>query len=169
MKRPPLILHLRDVLILPFTVTVIVPFVLYPDPSPYIPDTLFMKILGVLVGIPGLALLIYTIFLFGRIGHGTLAPWRPTRHLVVTGPYRYCRNPMITGVFFVLIGEALVLHSLYILVWAALFFLLNTVYFIVREEPDLYKRFGDEYLRYKEKVPRWIPRLTPYHPEQVQA
>jgi protein-S-isoprenylcysteine O-methyltransferase Ste14 len=106
--------------------------------------------------------LIYTITLFGRFGNGTLAPWQPTQKLVVIGPYRYVRNPMISGVFFILIGESLILHSTSILEWAGLFFLINTTYFILSEEPSLEERFGQDYRQYKRHVGRWIPRLHPY-------
>lgn len=162
MRQPSLLAHLRDILLLPFTVTVIVPYLVYDPRQDIIPDDVRLKIAGFVLLIPGLALFLYTVALFRIFGNGTLAPWTPTRRLVITGPYRYCRNPMITGVFFILLGESLILHSSSVLLWATLFFFINTVYFIVKEEPDLLKRFGADYLDYKANVPRWIPRLTPY-------
>jgi protein-S-isoprenylcysteine O-methyltransferase Ste14 len=93
------------------------------------------------------------------MGKGTLAPWNPTQNLVIEGPYKYVRNPMISGVFFILISEALFFSSANILLWAVLFFLINTVYFILKEEPDLEKRFGDAYRQYKKDVPRWLPKM----------
>lgn len=69
---------------------------------------------------------------------------------------------MITGVFFILIGESLIFHSTSILIWAGIFFLINTTYFLLFEEPGLHDRFGEEYLEYKRNVPRWIPRIKPY-------
>jgi protein-S-isoprenylcysteine O-methyltransferase Ste14 len=126
---------------------------------------------GVLVALPvlggaiailaGLGLWYRTVRLFAREGEGTLAPWDPTRKLVVRGPYRYVRNPMITGVLLVLLGEAALFGSLLILVWAVAFFAINTVWFRLVEEPGLVKRFGDEYEQYRRHVPRWVPRLTP--------
>ncbi|MFC0773481.1 methyltransferase family protein [Terrimonas alba] len=86
--------------------------------------------------------------------------------MVIAGPYQYCRNPMISGVFFILLGETLFLNSTNILTEALIFFVVNTVYFVLKEEPDLYKRFGEEYLVYKKNVPRWIPKLKPYKPPQ---
>ncbi|NII26029.1 isoprenylcysteine carboxylmethyltransferase family protein [Pseudoflavitalea sp. X16] len=162
MHQPSLIKHLRDILILPFTVTVIAPWFIYNPQQDTIPANMLTKVMGLLFLAPGVLLFFYTVFLFRKKGKGTLAPWTPTQKLVITGPYRYCRNPMITGVFFILIGEALFFHSLNILIWAFIFFTINTVYFIVKEEPDLYKRFGEEYKDYKEKVPRWIPKMKPY-------
>ena len=49
-----------------------------------------------------------------------------------------------------------------IFTWALFFFGLNSVYFILKEEPDLLKRFGEDYKNYKENVPRWIPRWKPW-------
>jgi protein-S-isoprenylcysteine O-methyltransferase Ste14 len=69
---------------------------------------------------------------------------------------------MITGVLTMLVGETAFLGSLALAVWAATFFLLNVVYFLIFEEPGLELRFGDEYRRYRSEVPRWIPRRTPW-------
>lgn len=148
---------------MPFTVTVIVPLLIHDRADRFFPDNLTLKISGILVVSSSLALFLYTVVLFRTYGRGTLAPWTPTEKLVVRGPYRYCRNPMITGVFFILIGESMIYSSRNILIWSGIFFLINTTYFLLKEEPDLYKRFGDEYLDYKKNVPRWIPRLTPYN------
>lgn len=97
--------------------------------------------------------------LFWQHGNGTPAPWDPPQNLIIRGPYRHVRNPMISGVVFLLIAEALCFRSTPIGVWAAVFFLGNSIYFPMVEEKGLEKRFGDTYLRYKANVPRWIPRL----------
>lgn len=97
-------------------------------------------------------------------GHGTLAPWDPPRHLVVRGPYRYVRNPMISGVVFVLFGEALLLLSQPHLTWALIFLGINSVYIPLLEEPLLAKRFGASYREYRRHVPRLVPRLRPWEP-----
>jgi protein-S-isoprenylcysteine O-methyltransferase Ste14 len=107
-------------------------------------------------------MLVWTILLFARVGKGTLAPWQPTQQLVIRGPYKYTRNPMISGVVGILTGEALWFNSWPILVWAGIFFCINTLYFIKIEEPSMMRRFGESYLQYKRAVPRWLPRLTPY-------
>ena len=105
---------------------------------------------------------LYTTFLFRQYAQGTLAPWQPTQKLVIRGPYRYCRNPMITGVVAMLLGEALFFNALGILIWACFFFVMNTFYFIFKEEPSMLARFGDDYVEYKKQVPRWVPRFRPY-------
>jgi protein-S-isoprenylcysteine O-methyltransferase Ste14 len=79
--------------------------------------------------------------------------------------YRFVRNPMILGVLTVLAGEAIVLMSRNILFWAIIFFIMNNLWFVLFEEPDLEKRFGEEYKEYKRNVPRWIPRTRPYTPD----
>lgn len=112
----------------------------------------------------GLALWVWTVRLFVRIGQGTLAPWDPTRHLVVDGPYSRVRNPMITAVLAVLLGEAALFGSPAVLIWCALFLGINWVYFVAYEEPGLERRFGDDYRAYRRNVPRWIPRRTPWTP-----
>jgi len=84
------------------------------------------------------------------------------RKFVVLGPYRYVRNPMIIGVLFILVGEALLLHSALIAAWMVVFFLLNAIYFPAIEEKDLEHRFGNPYREYMKNVRRWIPRLSPW-------
>jgi protein-S-isoprenylcysteine O-methyltransferase Ste14 len=127
---------------------------------------------GLLVQVGGLALLALglTLFVaslrrFATEGHGTLAPWDPPSELVVRGPYRYVRNPMISGVLLVLVGEALVLRSRAHLVWAGIFFAINATHIPLLEEPDLESRFGERYRKYRRHVPRLIPRLRPWTPD----
>jgi protein-S-isoprenylcysteine O-methyltransferase Ste14 len=110
----------------------------------------------------GLALVVWTIRLFATEGKGTLAPWDPTSTLVVRGPYRHVRNPMISGVASILAGEALLFGSTALGLWFAAFVAANAVYMPLVEEPGLRQRFGDGYDTYRENVPRWLPRLRPW-------
>jgi len=112
----------------------------------------------------GLALACWTVTLFMRFGQGTPAPWNPPRKLVVRGPYRYIRNPMITSVMFMLLAEALLYRSWPLAGWLIIFFLANAIYFPLVEEKGLSKRFGDAYLQYKAHVPRWFPRIASWTP-----
>jgi protein-S-isoprenylcysteine O-methyltransferase Ste14 len=107
----------------------------------------------------GLALVVWTVRLFATTGHGTLAPWDQTERLVVEGPYRRMRHPMITGVGLVLAGEAVLLGSPPLLLWLAAFVAANAIYLPLVEEPGLSRRFGPDYEAYKQAVPRWLPRL----------
>jgi protein-S-isoprenylcysteine O-methyltransferase Ste14 len=164
-KSPSLLLHIRDWLALPFVVTVILPFLQYKIGLHIVrvpPDS--FKVAGAILYTLGISLQLYTTSLFWKYANGTLAPWQPTQKLVIRGPYRYCRNPMITGVVAMLLGEALFFNALGILIWACFFFVMNTAYFIFKEEPALVARFGDSYTEYKKHVPRWIPKLRPYKP-----
>jgi protein-S-isoprenylcysteine O-methyltransferase Ste14 len=131
-----------------------------PPPANWLPP-----LLGCVSICLGLLLMYKTIWLFANVGEGTLAPWDPPRNLVVRGVYRYVRNPMISGVIFILLGEAILLGSLPVLVWFLIGFAVNAIYIPLIEEKRLERRFGDEYLAYKRNVPRWIPRLRPWTPK----
>ncbi len=162
--------QVRAIALLPGTVTVLVPVGLLvltgANPGWGIGGALaaLPVLLGVGLIFAGFALWLWTVRLFARVGKGTLAPWDPTRRLVVGGPYRHVRNPMITAVLMVLGGEAALFGSLPLLLWCLAFFALNHAFFCLREEPGLERKFGDEYLDYKRHVPRWLPRRTAWNP-----
>tara|TARA_A100001037_G_scaffold305853_1_gene347705 strand:- start:374 stop:898 length:525 start_codon:yes stop_codon:yes gene_type:complete len=121
-------------------------------------------VFGVLCAAAGLVLAGWTIVDFTRRGRGTLAPWDPPKNFLVTGPYRHVRNPMITGVALILVAEALLLHAVLVAAWAVVFFLINAAYIPKKEEPGPEKRLGAAYGHYRENVPRWMPRFTPWEP-----
>jgi len=81
---------------------------------------------------------------------------------VAEGPYRYLRNPMILGMYFILLGEAVLFWSLSLFFWVVIFFIANAVYIPLVEEKALLRRFGNDYSVYMKNVRRWIPRLTPW-------
>ena len=110
----------------------------------------------------GSALMLHTARVLSQRGKSTLAPWDPTRKLVVQGVYRHVRNPMMLGVFCVLLGETLLFGARGILLWTLLFAIVNVIGVPRFEEPGLQERFGAQYALYKKNVPRWIPRLTPW-------
>lgn len=168
--------HVCAIALLPGTVAVVIPAIILaaghgPDPgwgTEQLPTALLVAA-GVGLITTGLAMWLWTVRLFARIGKGTLAPWDPPRHLVVEGPYRHVRNPMISAVLAVLMGEGLAFGSSAILIEAAVFVAVNWAYFVLHEEPGLEKRFGDEYRAYKRAVPRWLPRRAPWAPPRPQA
>ena len=125
---------------------------------------LLVQFTGVCLLLVGLTLFASSLRRFAGDGKGTLAPWDPPRRLVVSGPYRYVRNPMISGVIIVLFGEALVLRSQSHAAWALTFFAINAVYIPLFEEPQLKQRFGEGYREYCRNVPRLIPRARPWTP-----
>jgi len=89
------------------------------------------------------------------------APAIPTRHLVVTGLYRYVRNPMYVAVVSAILGQGLILGNVSVLEYGALVWLLFHLFVLVYEEPTLRASFGPEYEAFCAAVPRWIPRLSP--------
>lgn len=102
---------------------------------------------------------------FGRFalqGLGTPAPVAPTTTLVVSGLYRYVRNPMYVGVVSAIVGQALVLGSTALLGYAALVWLLFHAFVVLYEEPTLGRQFGASYAEYRAHVRRWWPRGTPW-------
>jgi protein-S-isoprenylcysteine O-methyltransferase Ste14 len=153
--------QLRAIILLPGTVTILIPAsILYF--TGILPWNIILAAIGTMFVFVGLSLMIWTNRLFTTVGMGTLAPWNPPERLVVRGVYRHVRNPMLTGVFCILLGEAIFFSSVWLLGWFAAFCLVNLIYIPLREEPGLAKRFGDDYLLYKNNVPRWIPRLRPW-------
>jgi protein-S-isoprenylcysteine O-methyltransferase Ste14 len=166
--------HVRSIILLPGVVTVVFPAVVLwltgPDTfglwQSFPATRVALPIIGGALLCLGLVLAISTIRLFMTVGQGTLAPWNPPERLVVKGIYRHVRNPMISGMCFVLFGEAVLAASLPLLGWFALAVIVNAVYIPLAEEPGLVQRFGDDYLSYKQNVPRWIPRFTAWPSEQ---
>lgn len=165
MNPPSLLIHLRDIILLPFSVIVIIPYFILEAGSDFQAEITFRNILGLVLLGMGILLFFSTVYLFKTIGRGTLAPWQPTQKLVISGPYRYCRNPMISAVLMILLAETFLFASWNLLIWAIMFFFINSVYFRLIEEPALLRRFGNEYLNYKQNVPRWLARLKPFDPE----
>lgn len=164
-----LLRQLYAILLLPFMAVVVIPgLIVYYSPTLRIgwswPPRLNLlpPLLGGALIAAGLTLMAKSIWLFATVGQGTLAPWDPTQRLVVRGIYRHLRNPMITGVFGVLLGEATLLGSRFIFYWFAFFAVLNALHIPVIEEPGLERRFGQDYIRYRRNVPRWMPRLRPW-------
>ena len=94
-----------------------------------------------------------------RKAKGTPVPFNPPKELVVAGPYLWMRNPMVTGVFTVLFGIGLLVHSVSIvLIWTPLYILVHVIHLKNVEEPELELRFGAAYTEYKHTVPMFIPR-----------
>ena len=107
--------------------------------------------------IVGLGIYARCLWEFAARGHGIPAPIDHPKQLVVTGLYRYVRNPMYLGVLFVLLGEALFFRSSAFLIYAMAWFAFVHVNVLVYEEPNLARKFGVSYEDYRAAVRRWIP------------
>ena len=105
---------------------------------------------------------------FALQGLGTPAPIAPTRNLVVTGLYRYVRNPIYVAVVAIVLGQAVLLGDWRLIVYGALFWLAFHLFVVAYEEPTLEQTFGGEYEAFRANVPRWIPRMTPWRPSRMK-
>ena len=123
-----------------------------------------LQALGVILIAAGAWVLLDSFVRFALHGLGTPAPVFPTRHLVVTGLYRYVRNPMYVAVIAVILGQSLVLGNARVLGYAALVWLAFHLFVFLYEEPTLRVTYGSEYAEFCSNVPRWVPRLTPRKP-----
>jgi protein-S-isoprenylcysteine O-methyltransferase Ste14 len=154
--------------IAPIVMSFVLPYLIvwfeHQSPIPSVTPLIGLFVVGLVISLVGFVLFIATIRMFIMIGNGTIMPWDPTRKLIVASLYSHVRNPMILSLIILQVGEAVLFASYGIAILAALNFVINTVYFIFSEEPGLEKRFGAEYIEYKQNVPRWIPRLKPWRP-----
>lgn len=110
----------------------------------------------------GLTPLFASMRRFIYVGRGSLVPNAPTEHLVVSGLFRYVRNPMYLGVVTALAGEAVLFWHPGMAIELALVCLGFHLFVCLYEEPTLTRRHPAEFPRYKRHVPRWLPRLTPW-------
>ncbi|HJY45849.1 MAG TPA: isoprenylcysteine carboxylmethyltransferase family protein [Propionibacteriaceae bacterium] len=124
----------------------------------------------------GAALLIVAVVVlvrgFARFvgeGGGTPAPVAPTERLVVGGDYRFVRNPMYLAVVTAVLGQAMIFGSLALLLYALTVWAIMAVFVHWYEEPVLLERYGEQYQRYRQAVPAWVPRLHPWHADIDQA
>jgi len=125
------------------------------------------RALGVLLIAVGATLFVRCTLLFGRRGSGTPVPTDPPAKLVIEGPFRWSRNPIYVGYVIALVGEALLFGQAALAFYTVVCTLAFHLIIVFGEEPLLRHRFGDEYRRYAEQVPRWLGsmRRTEAHPE----
>ena len=118
-----------------------------------------LVVIGAILVVAGTAVLLRAFARFAFEGVGTPAPVAPTERLVIGGAYRYVRNPMYLAVGSVILGQALLLGRAVLLAYLAVFGLAVEAFVRLYEEPTLAGRYGDEYQRYREDVPRWLPQF----------
>jgi protein-S-isoprenylcysteine O-methyltransferase Ste14 len=110
----------------------------------------------------GAAVLLDSFARFAWQGRGTPAPIYPTATLVVSGAYRYVRNPMYLAVTALIAGQGLLIGCLSLLIYALAFGVVTHLFVLVYEEPTLRSAYGAQYEAYAAEVRRWLPRLTPW-------
>jgi protein-S-isoprenylcysteine O-methyltransferase Ste14 len=123
-----------------------------------------LQALGALLIAAGAWVLLDSFVRFALQGLGTPAPVFPTRHLVVSGLYRYVRNPMYVAVVAVVLGQSLLLGNASVLGYGVLVWIGFHLFVLAYEEPTLRSTHGSEYETFCRNVPRWIPRLRPWQP-----
>ena len=116
-----------------------------------------------LVGLPliavGIAVIAWPAIHFLRV-RGTPVPFNPPPELVATGPYRFVRNPMVTGVFVLLFGIGFALSSPSLVgLFTPLYVLANAWELKRIEEPELERRLGEAYVAYRDRTPMFVPGL----------
>jgi protein-S-isoprenylcysteine O-methyltransferase Ste14 len=124
--------------------------------------TLFLQIAGVALLAVGIGALVHTVIRYVVEGLGTPFPGAPTKNLVVGGLYRYVRNPMYLAVIAIILGQAAILGSASLLVYAAVIWVIVASFVHFYEEPTLSSQYGEQYAAYRRAVRGWLPRATPW-------
>jgi protein-S-isoprenylcysteine O-methyltransferase Ste14 len=117
---------------------------------------------GVLIA-AGIVILLEAFLRFALQGLGTPAPILPPKRLVATGSYRYVRNPMYVAVVSLILGQGLIFGDVRVIVYGLCAWLITHLFVLFYEEPTLRRSFPADYAVFSAHVPRWIPRLTPWH------
>lgn len=132
--------------------------VMVPDFLPGLPRAVEVP-LAIACAVTGLAITAWTVFTQWTIGHGTPAPVAPTQRLIVSGPYRYCRNPIELGAILYYFAVGMYFGNVfYGLTCFCIGLVFGSAYHRFVEEKELSQRFGAEYDEYRRKVPFLIPR-----------
>jgi protein-S-isoprenylcysteine O-methyltransferase Ste14 len=118
-----------------------------------------IRYIGGALAAAGLTCLVACFARFALEGRGTPAPVAPTETLVISGLYRYVRNPMYVAVVAIVVGQALIFSSLSLLIYAAVVWTSFHLFVLLYEEPALRRRYGHAYDAYQSRVPRWLPRF----------
>jgi len=130
--------------------------------SPPLLGFLPFRVVGAVLIALGLPVLLDSFARFAIQGLGTPAPIAPPKHLVVTGLYRYVRNPMYVAVVSLIFGQGLLFGSVGVLEYGMVVWLGFHIFVLVYEEPTLRAKFGDEYKEFCANVRRWLPRVKPW-------
>jgi protein-S-isoprenylcysteine O-methyltransferase Ste14 len=119
------------------------------------PGDAWIRIVGVIIVVAGLALIFSALATFRKTGQDP-KPWTPSPELIVQGPYRWTRNPMYVGLTCILVGLGLALNNLWFALLAAVALLVVHLIAVLPEEKYLKEKFGSSYEQYRTKVRRYI-------------
>jgi protein-S-isoprenylcysteine O-methyltransferase Ste14 len=125
-------------------------------------DLQVTRAVGMLLIAAGLPGLIDSFARFALQGLGTPAPIAPPQNLVVTGLYRYVRNPIYVAVVAIILGQGILFGDWRLLIYDGVMWLAFHAFVVAYEEPVLAENFGAQYENFRANVPRWIPRMTPW-------
>lgn len=117
---------------------------------------------GAMLVAVGLGVLLHAFARFAAEGSGTPAPVAPTERLVIGGAYRHVRNPMYVAVLAIILGQALIFAHGPLVAYAVAIGAAMAAFVRFYEEPVLTRRYGAQYQAYRNNVPGWLPRLTPW-------
>lgn len=146
-------------ILVPGTVTVLIPFGLLLLENKPLPTSVGLyEIIGLTLMSVGVSIYIWCTWDFVAKGQGTPAPIEPPKKLVLKSLYRISRNPMYVGILSILIGESFLLRSFIFAAYATVVFICFHFFILFYEEPTLRKQFGEEYIRYCKRAPRWLIR-----------
>lgn len=127
------------------------------------------RYLGWLPIIAGCIIHFWCSFSFVFSGQGTPITSMPPKKLVIKGLHRFVRNPIYIASLLILAGEVILFQSTGVFIYLLGLFGVMHVLLVGWEEKRLEKRFGESYRRYRQAVPRWIPRLTPYREDDLES
>lgn len=155
---------LAFLVVAPGVVAGLVPWLItgWREPAAWGPPVLIW-VVALLLVLPGVWLLLDAFVRFARAS-GTPAPVAPTSRLVIVGPYRFVRNPMYIAVVAIILGQAVLFGSGWVVLWGAAVAVAVALFVYGYEQPTLVRQYGDEYTRYCANVRAWIPRLRPWSP-----
>jgi protein-S-isoprenylcysteine O-methyltransferase Ste14 len=163
------VLFLRNLIftvLVPGTVAGFVPYRLLVSSGRFHRVEFGLQWLGLIPILLGALLYLWCIWNFATIGRGTPAPIDPPKTLVVSGPFKYSRNPFYIAVLAVILGQSWFFTSRRVFLYALAVWGAFHLFVLLYEEPTLSVLFGPSFERYRATVPRWFPlksrpRLTP--------
>ena len=147
-------------ILVPGTACFLIPYFILKAANTSLNPTIgILKVFAILAAAFGTGMVIWVSTAFVRLGKGTPVPIEPPTRLVISGLYRYIRNPMYTGALLIILAEALYFNAINIVIYAGVLWAIFQALLVVYEEPQLKRRFGIAYEDYLASVPRWLPKV----------